>query len=133
MPKGKKNCGACQAQIHSGAAFCPKCGSQALLSPVRLGMHSVVCKLKGDEARLIREVRPAFVSDVKQFVDIVNSLTLEELSTKPRRCLRLGIPTELDEVIKAECRRSYQPYVQVLIKAAQKMVEANPIELTWDI
>lgn len=135
MPKGKKNCRVCQAQIHSSARICPKCGAQALFAPARgrPGIHSVVCRLKGDEGRLIRQVRPAFVSDAKQFVDIVNSLKLEELSTKPRRCLKLKIPLELDEVIKATCRRLGQPYVQVLIKAAQKMVEDHPKELTWDI
>lgn len=59
---------------------------------------------------------------LKDLIPIVEELDMEDIRGE-RRALRLGIPVELDEVIKAKQRQTGQPYVQILVKAAHKYRE----------
>src|SRR5262245_48236835 len=51
----------------------------------------------------------------------------EEEPEPQRRSIRLGIPTELDEAIKAEAERTGSTYVSLLLRAAREYRRRYPL------
>lgn len=61
----------------------------------------------------------------KELVPIIESLDLEHIKGKKRRPLKLSLPLELDEAIRAKSEQTGQPYIQVLLEAARKYREQS--------
>jgi hypothetical protein len=65
------------------------------------------------------------------FLELVEIVRRQEYPEEPpepeRRSLRLGIPTELDEAIKAEAERTESTYISILLRAAREYRRRHPL------
>ncbi|MBA2224668.1 hypothetical protein [Thermogemmata fonticola] len=63
-----------------------------------------------------------------ELVGIVQRQEYPEEQPEPeRRSIRLGIPTELDEAIKAEAERTGSTYISLLLRAAREYRRRHPL------
>ncbi len=63
-----------------------------------------------------------------ELVEIVQRQEYPEEQPEPeRRSIRLGIPTELDEAIKAEAERTGSTYISLLLRAAREYRRRHPL------
>lgn len=89
----------------------------------------VTFRLPEKDHRLLREIGKKRGLEryqaLLELVDVIPQLELPEKSSQ-RRPMRIGLPTELDEVLQAAKERSGVPYLDILLAAARKYEASAP-------
>jgi hypothetical protein len=67
-------------------------------------------------------------------LELVEIVRRQKSPEKPpeRRSIRLGIPTELDEAIKAVAERTGSTYISILLRAAREYRRRHPLRRRRD-
>src|SRR5437867_469654 len=94
----------------------------------------VTFRLLPDDRELLRQLgqgRAGIPDRHTAFLHLVEIVRRAEYPEEPpepeRQPLRLGIPTELDDAIKAEVERTGSTYISILLRAAREYRRRYPL------
>jgi hypothetical protein len=99
----------------------------------------VTFRLLPEDRRLIQHLgrgRADIADRHAAFLELVEIVRRQECPNEPpepeRRSIRLGIPSELDEAIKAEAKRTGSTYISILLRAAREYRRRHPLRRRRD-